>query len=64
MDFLKLQFLAIIQGLTEFLPVSSSGHLALFKNLFGLEEPGAAGPVLNQSQIDKLIEDIRAGIVG
>ena len=46
MDFLKLQFLAIIQGLTEFLPVSSSGHLALFKNLFGLEEPGAAGPVL------------------
>ena len=46
MDFLKLQFLAIIQGLTEFLPVSSSGHLALFKSIFGLKEPGAAGPVL------------------
>ena len=45
MDFLKLQFLAIIQGLTEFLPVSSSGHLALFKSIFGLKEPGAAGPV-------------------
>ena len=28
---------AIIQGITEFLPVSSSGHLVLLKNLFGLE---------------------------
>ncbi|MDR1315834.1 MAG: undecaprenyl-diphosphate phosphatase [Spirochaetales bacterium] len=27
-----------LQGVTEFLPVSSSGHLALLKNLFGLED--------------------------
>ena len=30
----------IIQGATEFLPVSSSGHLSISKHLFGIELPG------------------------
>jgi undecaprenyl-diphosphatase len=32
-------FLGIIQGLTEFLPISSSGHLVIFQHLFGLKDP-------------------------
>lgn len=38
--------LAIVQGLTEFLPVSSSGHLALLENLFGIRGEGAGTSVL------------------
>lgn len=31
--------LGLLQGITEFLPISSSGHLVLFQYLFGVEEP-------------------------
>jgi undecaprenyl-diphosphatase len=34
--------LGLVQGLTEFLPISSSGHLRIVPALFGWEDPGAA----------------------
>ena len=37
MDYIRYSILGAIQGLTEFLPVSSSGHLAIFKNILGGE---------------------------
>jgi undecaprenyl-diphosphatase len=41
-DFLQAVVLGLIQGLTEFLPISSSAHLRIFPELFGWEDPGAA----------------------
>jgi|SRR6056297_46863 len=42
MPLFHLLLVAIIQGVTEFLPVSSSGHLILLPNLTGLEDQGQA----------------------
>lgn len=42
MDLLRSVVLGIIQGLTEFLPISSSAHLAIIPQLLGWEDPGAA----------------------
>ena len=41
-DFFKAVFLGVLQGLTEFLPISSSAHLRIFPELFGWGDPGAA----------------------
>lgn len=42
MTLTHLLILALIQGITEFLPISSSGHLILLPNLTGLADQGAA----------------------
>ena len=42
MSFLEAVVLGIVQGLTEFLPVSSSAHLRIVPALFGWDDPGAA----------------------
>lgn len=39
MELYQAVVLGIIQGLTEFLPISSSGHLVMSQYLFGLKEP-------------------------
>ena len=42
MDFLSASLYGVIQGLTEFLPVSSSGHLALMPYVLKIKDPGVA----------------------
>lgn len=38
--------LGLVQGLAEFLPISSSGHLAILEELFGIEEAGMVFDVM------------------
>ena len=40
MNTLQIIVLGIIQGLTEFLPISSSGHLVLIPKIFGYTDQG------------------------
>jgi len=42
MDFIQILLLALVQGLTEFLPISSSAHLILAPHLFGFADQGLA----------------------
>ena len=42
MSWLEAIVLGLVQGLTEFLPISSSGHVRIVPAFFGWEDPGAA----------------------
>ena len=42
MNAIQAIVLGVVQGLTEFLPISSSGHLRIVPALFGWNDPGAA----------------------
>ncbi len=48
MTWLEAILLGILQGLTEFLPISSSAHLAIFPQLFGQSDPGASFTAVTQ----------------
>ncbi len=39
MDIIEIIILGIVQGITEWLPISSSGHLVILQNYFGIEQP-------------------------
>src|SRR3954469_19127591 len=48
MDALQAIVLGIVQGLTEFLPVSSTAHLRIVPAFLGWEDPGAAFTAVTQ----------------
>ena len=48
MGWIEAVVLGIVQGLTEFLPVSSSAHLRLVGDAFGWNDPGAAFTAITQ----------------
>jgi undecaprenyl-diphosphatase len=48
MSWLQVIVLSVVQGLTEFLPVSSSGHLAIVSQLFFADDAGASFTAVSQ----------------
>ena len=48
MEWFQAAVLGVLQGLTEFLPISSSAHLRIYPELFGWEDPGAAFTAVTQ----------------
>ena len=47
MDWLDALILGIVQGLAEYLPISSSGHIEIFRTILGLDLPGEDALQLN-----------------
>src|SRR3954466_13451470 len=48
MSWFEAVVLGVVQGLTEFLPISSSAHLRVVGELFGWDDPGAAFTAITQ----------------
>jgi undecaprenyl-diphosphatase len=48
MSWLQVVVLSVVQGLTEFLPVSSSGHLAIVSQMFFRDDAGASFTAVTQ----------------
>jgi len=46
MTFFQALILSIVQGITEFLPISSSGHLVLFQKIFRIDSPPVVFDIL------------------
>lgn len=69
MSFFHILLVAIIQGITEFLPVSSSGHLILLPNLTGFADQGQAIDVaVHIGTLGAVVlffwSDVRSALVG
>ena len=42
MEYLEFIIYGLIQGLTEFIPISSTAHLKVFSQLLGFDDPGSS----------------------
>ena len=49
MDLIQIVVLSIVQGLTEFLPISSSAHLILASKFFGWQDQGILFDMKNRA---------------
>ena len=47
-SWLEAIVLGLVQGITEFLPISSSAHILIVSQLFGWQDPGAAFTAVTQ----------------
>src|SRR5450432_3440752 len=64
MGWLQAILLGLLQGLTEFLPVSSTAHMAIVPQLFHQPDPGAAfSAIVQLGPIFAIIVFFRADLV-
>lgn len=65
MSVLQALLLGVFQGISEFLPISSSGHLLVFKDLMGLSEvPGLFDVILHVATLFSVLVVFRRRIAG
>ncbi len=65
LDFIQPAILGLVQGLTEFLPISSSGHLVIVRELFGWADQGALfDAVLHLATVIAILIYFRADWLG
>ncbi len=64
MDILQVILLAVIQGITEWLPISSSAHLALSQQILGVQPPILFDIFLHAGTIAAVIFFMRKDLLG
>lgn len=63
-DYFQAVILAIVQGITEWLPISSSGHLAIIQHIFGISPPLFFDIALHLGTLISVVVYFRKDILG